>query len=47
MRGVRFFGNPDLDLDWLQNEGWTILKDGGGGSRVLICTFDNQAKDPL
>lgn len=47
MRGVRFFGNPDLDLDWLRNEGWTILKDGEGGSRVLICTFDNQAKDPL
>ena len=47
MRGVRFFGNPDLNLDWLQNEGWTILKDGRGGSRVLICTFDNQAKDPL
>ncbi|RJU97361.1 MAG: hypothetical protein DWC04_06055 [Candidatus Poseidoniales archaeon] len=46
MRAVRFFGNPDLNLDWLQNEGWTIFKHGGDGSRVLVCTFDNQATDP-
>ena len=47
MRGVRFFGNPELDLDWLQNEDWTIMKEEGGGSRVLICTYDNQANEPL
>lgn len=47
MRRVRFFGDPRLDLDWLANGGWIALKDGMEGSRVLICTFDNQATDPL
>lgn len=47
MREVRFYGDPRLGLDWLETEGWTVLKNGQDGSTVLICTFDNQATDPL
>lgn len=47
MRGVRFFGNLAEHRDWIEASGWAIEALDGSSDRLLICTFDNQAPDPL
>ena len=47
MVGVRVFGDVDSHRGWVKKSGFEVSSGDEGPSRVLICTYDNQAKDPL
>lgn len=47
MVGVRVFGDVASHSGWVEQSGFEVSSGNDGPSRVLICTYDNQAEDPL
>ncbi len=47
MDGVRVFGDVASHQGWVKRSGFDVSSENEGPSRVLICTYDNRAEDPL
>ena len=44
---VRVFGDVASHQEWVEQSGFEVSSGDEDPSRVLICTYDNQAEDPL